>query len=175
MKKYKYEVGFSAEKRAERGAGYVYLIRPVLGKKSKWFKGKETCPIKIGVSKDNKKGVKSRLKALSSGNWFNLCVEAISPKLLEPYNVEYVLHRELSSNGQKIKGEWFLLSLDDVKRIKYRLKKEPEVEHLDFRELELDDDLYMRALTCKAYEYDVDDWYSSHSSEYIDDFLDSLY
>ncbi len=170
MKKYRYEVGFSAEKRADRGSGYVYLIRPVLGKKSKWFTGKENCPVKIGVSKDNKNGIKSRLKALSSGTWVKLCVETISPKLLEPYNVEYVLHRELKSHGQKIKGEWFSLSLNDIKKIKYRLKKEPEVEHFDFRDID-HLDCYGHALTCKAYEYDLGDWMNSHSEEYIDEYF----
>ena len=160
---------YPANKRAERGEGYVYLIRPVLGKKSKWFTGKENCPVKIGVSKDNKSGIKSRLKALSSGTWVKLCVEAISPKLLEPYNVEYVLHRELKSNNQKIKGEWFSLSLRDVRRIKYRLKKEPEVEHFELRDI--DGYSYEHALTCKTYEYDLIDWMNSHSSEYIDDVL----
>jgi hypothetical protein len=75
MKGYPTKGVWPAEKRAERGPGYVYLIRPVLGKKSKWFKDKELCPVKIGVSRDNKNGVDSRLKSLGSGNWNELCIE----------------------------------------------------------------------------------------------------
>ena len=136
-----------AEKRAEKGSGYVYLIRPALGKKSTWFgKGDHVIPVKIGVSRDNKKGVNSRLSALGSGNWYKLCVEIISPKLSEPFNVEYYLHRTLQR--KKIRGEWFHLSLSEVKELKEKLKKEPEIER------DKDGDLIPGSLTEGAYQYD---------------------
>ena len=138
-----------AQKRAERGPGYVYLIRPVLEKKSKWFKDKELCPVKIGVSRDNKNGVDSRLKSLGSGNWNKLCIEMISPKLSEPFNVEYYLHRVL--NGRKIRGEWFELSLSEVKELKEQLRKEPEIEIDEYG------GLIPGSLTEGAYQYDVID------------------
>ena len=139
--------------RAEMGSGYVYLIRPVLGKKSKWFKGKELCPVKIGVSRDNKKGVDSRLKSLGAGNWNKLCVEMISAKLSEPFNVEYSLHRNLWDN--KIRGEWFELSLNEVKEIKEQLRMEPEIEEDE------DGNLIPGSLTEWAYQYDKIDSISS--------------
>jgi len=147
--------------RAEMGSGYVYLIRPVLGKKSKWFKEKELCPIKIGVSRDNKKGVESRLKSLGAGNWNKLCVEMISPKLSEPFNVEYALHRNLRDN--KIRGEWFKLSLNEVKEIKEQLKMEPEIEK--------ENDWISESLTMGAYIYDKSDsWMRKNVFwEYCDD------
>jgi hypothetical protein len=112
--------------RAEMGSGYVYLIRPVLGKKSKWFKGKELCPVKIGVSRDNKKGVELRLKTLSSGNWNKLCIEMVSPRLWKPFSVEYYLHTKYWH--RQILGEWYELTLNDIEKIKEQLRKEPEIE-----------------------------------------------
>ena len=136
-----------AEKRAEMGSGYVYLIRPILEKKSNWFKGKELCPVKIGVSRDNKKGVESRLQSLNAGNWNKLRVEMISPKLSEPFNVEYCLHQNLKR--QKIRGEWFKLSLNEVKEIREQLKMEPEIEN--------EQDWISESLTVGAYIYDKSD------------------
>jgi hypothetical protein len=149
-----------AEKRAERGSGYVYLIRPVLGKKSKWFKDKELCPVKIGVSRDKKKGVDSRLKSLGSGNWNKLCIEMISPKLSEPFNVEYYLHRVL--NRKRIRGEWFELSLSEIKELKEKLRKEPEIERDD------NGDLIPDSLTEGAYQYDKIDavWFGWEKGNY---------
>lgn len=138
---------YPANKRAERGEGYVYLIRPVLGKKSKWFiNNNEVCPFKIGVSK-SKTGVKSRLKSLSTGNWMKLCIESVSPKLLEPYNVEYALHRNLKN--KKIRGEWYELTLNECKQFKKMLQEEirysPDAPNI-------------MTLTGEAYFYDTIDY-----------------
>ena len=141
-----------AEKLPEIGSGYVYLIRPVIRPVVReWRKeeDKEFYPIKIGVSRDKKKGVDSRLKSLGSGNWNKLCIEMISPKLSETFNVEYYLHRVL--NERKIRGEWFELSLSEVKELKEQLKKEPEIEIDEYG------DLIPGSLTEGAYQYDVID------------------
>ena len=139
---------YPANKRAERGEGYVYLMRPTLGKNSKWLKNKETCPIKIGVSK-TRNGIKSRLKSMSTGNWNQLCIEYVSPKLQEPYNVEYALHRELWT--KKIKGEWFEITLEECKNLKKKLM-------LEKNRYDPDGPLESESLTDMAYEYDMMDY-----------------
>ena len=137
-------------KRADRGPGHVYLIRPVLGRETKWFKNEETCPIKIGVSKD-KKGVLSRLKTMKIGNWIRLHVESISPKLLEPYNVEYTLKKELSK--RKLRGEWFEMTLEECKHLKKMLIQESIMyEQLPWVTWDLRDE----CLTEKAYRIEMD-------------------
>jgi len=142
---------YPANKRADRGEGYVYLIRPVLGKNSKWFNDEEVCQFKIGVSK-SKDGVKSRLKSLSTGNWRKLCIESISPKLLEPYNVEYVLHTKLYK--RKIRGEWFEMTLSECKHLKKMLFEETRYDlNVSW--------LFGDTLTDMAYEYDVMDYLNS--------------
>jgi len=108
-------------------SGHVYLIRPVNPPKG-WFNGVGECPIKIGVSKDSN-GVAGRLKALSSGNWMQLCVEKISPVILEPFNIEWLLHEEYRS--KKIKGEWYNLTIDEVRIIKKQLTEEPYLQFAD--------------------------------------------
>ena len=116
-----------AEKRAEIGSGYVYLIRPVIQPIIRsWREEKEFYPIKIGVSRDNKKGVELRLKTLSSANWNKLCIETVSPRLWKPFSVEYYLHTKYWH--RQIRGEWYELSLSEVEKIKEQLKKEPEIE-----------------------------------------------
>ena len=108
-------------------SGHVYLIRPAEPPKN-WFRGIGKCPIKIGVSKDIN-GVSQRLKALSSGNWMQLCVEKISPKILEPFNVEWFLHQKYSS--ERIKGEWYNLTMDEVRLIRKQLKEESYLQFVD--------------------------------------------
>ena len=108
-------------------SGHVYLIRPAEPPKN-WFRGIGKCPIKIGVSKDIN-CVSQRLKALSSGNWMQLCVEKISPKILEPFNVEWFLHEKYYR--EKIKGEWYNLTIDEVRIIKKQLAKEPYLQFVN--------------------------------------------
>ena len=108
-------------------SGHVYLIRPEEVPK-KWFKGIGECPVKIGVSK-NIKGVSTRLKDLSSGNWVKLCVDKISPEILEPFNVEYFLHDKYREKN--IKGEWFNLTIDEFHTIKKDLSEEPFLQFAD--------------------------------------------
>jgi len=119
-----------AEKLPEMGSGYVYLIRPVVMRPiirdPIWYKDNEFYPIKIGVSRDNKKGVELRLKTLSSGNWNKLCIEMVSPRLWKPFSVEYYLHTKYWH--RQILGEWYELTLNDIEKIKEQLRKEPEIE-----------------------------------------------
>ena len=137
-------------KRADRGPGHIYLIRPVLEKDAKWFNNEETCPVKIGVSKDEK-GVSSRLKSLKTGNWNSLCVESISPKLLEPYNVEYTLKSELFK--RKLHGEWFAMTFEECNHLKEMLIRESVIyEKVPWVTCDLRDE----CLTEKA--YDIEMW-----------------
>ncbi len=112
--------GFNRAERLSRG--HVYLISPV-GFHKGWNKGKGKWPFKIGVSK-SEAGVSNRLKDLSSGNWMKLDIECISPQISQPYNVEWFLHTRYSQN--KLRGEWFGLSFDEVNYIVHLLDKEPD-------------------------------------------------
>jgi hypothetical protein len=109
--------------RAERlSRGHVYLIAPLSPHKG-WNKGKGKWPFKIGVSK-SEAGVSNRLKDLSSGNWMKLDIEYISPQISQPYNVEWFLHTRYSKN--KLRGEWYGLSFDEVNYIVHLLDKEQD-------------------------------------------------
>ena len=111
--------GFNRAERLSRG--HVYLIAPLSPHKG-WNKGKGKWPFKIGVSK-SEAGVSNRLKDLSSGNWMKLDIEYISPEIRWPFNVEWFLHTMYSKN--KLRGEWFDLTLDNVNYIIHLLNKEP--------------------------------------------------
>jgi hypothetical protein len=117
------EGGYCGLNRAERlSRGHVYLIAPLSPHKG-WNKGKGKWPFKIGVSK-SEAGVSNRLKDLSSGNWMKLDIEYISPQISQPYNVEWFLHTRYSKN--KLRGEWFDLTFDEVNYIIHLLDKEPD-------------------------------------------------
>ena len=53
-----------------------------------------------------------------------LDIEYISPQISQPYNVEWFLHTRYSQN--KLRGEWFGLSFDEVNYIVHLLDKEPD-------------------------------------------------
>lgn len=101
-------------------SGHVYLIAPVKPRKG-WTDGVGTHIFKIGVSKSIK-GVNNRLKDLNTGNWVELTVANISPKILHPFNVELFLHTNYSKN--KIRGEWYKLSYEEYQYIVDQLDEE---------------------------------------------------
>ena len=109
--------------------GHVYLItsQPRKG----WAKGNGAWPFKIGVSNSNN-GVGKRLATLNTGNWLQLGIAYISPKIAQPYDVELYLHKNYSK--RKIKGEWFNLSHAEVNYIIDLLDKEPDEKFESMRE-----------------------------------------
>lgn len=108
-------------------SGRVYLIQPDNPPKG-WNDGIGKCPIKIGVSKDIK-GIRKRLTALGSGNWMELRINTYSDEILEPFNVEWFLHQKYSS--ERIKGEWYNLTKDEVRLIRKQLKEESYLQFVD--------------------------------------------
>lgn len=108
-------------------SGRVYLIQPDNPPKG-WNDGIGKCPIKIGVSKDIK-GIRKRLTALGSGNWMELRINTYSDEILEPFNVEWFLHQKYSS--ERIKGEWYNLTMDEVRLIRKQLKEESYLQFVD--------------------------------------------